>query len=325
MVKMVNENVVRSFYRRLNHELYGSTELVAIDHRTRAIARVRLVDNEDDFLSFCLSHNTACNVYAGRNPRPGEVRTVGSRARDSDIKWLTAISLDIDPVRPKGMPAKHEQHQAALAFALNLQWDVGGCVDDSGNGAYLWIVFKTPINMSEVNPARLKSQFGQWHADIRKQYRPESYGLRIDGCYDFSRLKRVIGTFNHGAVGRMSRIVRGEDPDDRVRDRILTINPRNIPQYKAMNHLQCATSNGSLPPQFVRLLKWDREIKHLWTTPHLYDCSGHDWALGMKCLEAGIADPHDLASILANNPHGKFRRDSRWAYLQSTTRKLRSL
>ena len=70
------------------------------------------------------------------------------RAKDEDIRHLTAVSLDIDPVRKKGVAATEDQHQTAIGFALDLQEDLGGDVDDSGNGAYLWISFITPIEIT---------------------------------------------------------------------------------------------------------------------------------------------------------------------------------
>ena len=46
--------------------------------------------------------------------------------------------------------------------------------------------------------------------------------------------------------------------------------------------------------------------------------------IGLKCVEAGITEPGELAAILMNNPYGKYRRDGREDYLQTTVEKLRN-
>ena len=67
------------------------------------------------------------------------------RGRDADIETLTAISLDIDPIRRKGEPSTDEQHQTAISFSLEIQKTVSGEVYNSGNGAYLWVPFDKAI------------------------------------------------------------------------------------------------------------------------------------------------------------------------------------
>ena len=78
-----------------------------------------------------------------------------------------------------------------------------------------------------------------------------------------------------------------------------------------------------LPEKFIRLLKWDPSIRELWQHPDANrDHSKHDWMLGLRCVEAGIIKPEDLASILMRNPYGKFKRDERVEYVQTTVEKL---
>ena len=80
---------------------------------------------------------------------------------------------------------------------------------------------------------------------------------------------------------------------------------------------------SSLPRRFNHLLKWDISTRKLWQNPDpLNDTSRHDWMLGLKCVEAGITEPGELAAILMNSPYGKYRRDGRGDYLQTTVTKL---
>ena len=328
---MIDVETMRQFYRRLNHQAYGLTELVAIGKDKGGIAATGFFDNEDAFVSACRAYNGQCNVYAGRNPRPRDVSRIKNymntiekkRARDRDIRYLTAVSLDIDPIRKKGIPSTKEQHQAAIGFALNLQWDLGGDVDDSGNGAYLWIPFITAIEISSDNFGVIKRQCEIWQAVLKKRYKPEAYNLRIDGCFDFSRLKRVIGSFNHKAQ-RFSKFIKRSRPDDRVRDQILAIDVSDYqPQKLKRISLPSFTPTSQLPRRFERLLRWDFFTRKLWQNPDpLDDTSRHDWLLGVSCVEAGITKPEELAAILMNNPYGKYRRDLREDYLQTTVAKL---
>ena len=82
-------------------------------------------------------------------------------------------------------------------------------------------------------------------------------------------------------------------------------------------------TSSCLPQRFKRLLKVDISIRKLWQNPDpSNDTSRHDWMLGLRCVEIGITKPEEMAAILIGNPHGKYRRDLRENYLQTTVRKL---
>jgi hypothetical protein len=328
MQGMIDQDAIRQFYRRLNHHAFGITEIVALNKDSGNIIATGFFDDEDKFVSASFAYNGGCNIYAGRNPRPMGFSNITNlmninhkkRAKDSDIQHITAISLDIDPIRPRGEPSTRKQHRAALSFALDLQWDLWGDVDDSGNGAYLWIPFVTPIKITAQDRALLKKQCKDWQDHLKQKYKPEDYGLKIDACFDFSRIKRVIGTFNHKAQ-RQSMFVRKGRASDIAREQILQIEIVTSQSQKKTRHIKLV--QGKLPTRFKRLLDEDDAVKDLWENPDMYnDRSKHDWKLGLLCLEIGIADPQELAAILMMNPHGKYRRDGRDGYVQMTVEKL---
>lgn len=327
---MITEDTVRSYYRRLNHEPHGLTELVAIEKGTGRIAATGFFDNEDDFVLACRAYNQRCNVYAGRNPRPFTISGVRNcmnavwrkRARDKDIRLLTAMSLDVDPVRMKGTPATPEQRETALLFVLRLQERYGGAVDDSGNGIYLWWQFGTPIEVDESTFWTLKGKCEAWQAMLRQTYKPEMHGLRIDGCHDLSRLKRVIGTVNHTA-GRVSCAIASSEPTDVIRSELLAVHPVQYLVTGTRRSAPPLPAQAELPSSFQRLLASITSVSRMWETPDPDgDTSRHDWTLGMRCIEAGITEPNDLAAVLAANPHGKYRRDQGTAYLKLTLQNL---
>ena len=326
---MIDTQTIRKFFQRLNHEKYGLTELVALNKNSGNLVATGFFDDEEKFVSSCYGYSRGCNLYAGRNPRPpGVAQNLDvmdvvrkKRARDRDIKHITAISLDIDPVREKGLASTEEQHDAAIRFALDLQWDFGGDVDDSGNGVYLWIPFVTPIEVTSENFERIKGQCKNWHEALKNKYSPVKYGLRIDGCFDFSRIKRVIGTFNHKAQ-RSSIFIRQEGSSDRVRGEILSTEIVERPGSRKAR-LAPISPVPDLPERFRSLLAWDILTRDLWQHPDRgNDKSKHDWMLGLSCVEAGITEPGELAAILMKNPHGKYQRDGREDYVQTTVEKL---
>lgn len=318
---------IKQFYRRLNHCGYGVTELVVIDpNGQKGIIATGFFDNKYDFVEACQTYSGRYNIYAGRNPRPRWFPKVCTnyldtrrkhRARDRDIEYITAISLDIDPIRPKGTSATVGQRRKAIEFATKLYHQLGGWVDDSGNGAYLWLPFSTAIQVNGKNRDEIKQKCRLWQTNIVKAHQPEKYGLRIDGCYDLSRLKKVIGTESvKGHIHRLSRFVETGNLDDRVRDAILSMQLRPGKQSSQIR------PSSEIPKKFYILLKTNPVIRDLWLTPNSdNDTSMHDWMLGCELVKAGI-NSEDIARILMINPFGKYMRDRRYRYIQTTVSKL---
>jgi len=320
---------IKEFYQRLNHKDYGITELVIIDPTgKKGIIATGFFDNEASFLKACQEYNGKYNIYAGRNPRPRWLPKVlenyldiryKQRASDKEIKFVTAFSLDIDPIRPKGTSSTEKQHQAAIEYALKVQQNIGGWVDDSGNGTYVWIPFADPIKITGENRESIKLKCKQWQNKIIADYKPEQYGLRIDGCFDFSRIKKVIGTLSvKGKIHRLSQFVLRSKPNNKVRDAILTLDVR-----QPKERVGRISTSGQLSPDFIRLLQINAVIKELWCNPdENNDTSMHDWKLGCACIEAGIVEPSEIAAILMRNPFGKFHRDRRYDYIETTVNKM---
>lgn len=308
---------IRSFFQRLSHKGLGSTELVVFDTSGRLLG-TGFFENEEAFVSAVLKFNRECGVYAGRNPRSFEAtnRIVGrKRAKDSDIEHITALSLDIDPIRPRGKPATKKQRELALDLAKEIRRDLGGYIDDSGNGAYVWFRFKTPIQLTTKNREEVKQHFESWHKKLKQAYQRD--GVRIDGCYDFSRIKRVIGSYNHKAGRQSGFVVEGKSSDS-VRDEILKCKPLVVNRIEVPDFIP----STNIPSFFYSMLEWDYATRDLWENPDRdQDRSRHDWMLTRRCIEAGIKEGEDLAGILIRNPHGKYARDRRMDYVIRTVRR----
>jgi hypothetical protein len=318
-------DTIRQFYRRLNHKSYGLTELAVIEP-CKGIIATGFFSDEEAFVKACGVYDGKFNIYAGRNPRTKWLPKVfenyldtvhRQRAKDSDIEHVTAISLDIDPMREKGTSSTDSQHRTAIDFALMLQKKLGGCVDDSGNGAYLWFPFETAIAVDDSDSLKQKCKL--WQDEIVRSYNPERFNLRIDGCFDLSRLKKVIGTVSvKGSTHRLSRFVVMCDPNDRVRDHIMSLQPEashkiSIPGIK---------NSIKIPERLVNVLRTNYAVKELWLTPN-GDASSHDWMLGCELLKEDFS-PDEIAHTLMINPFGKFQRDRRIEYIQNTVKNLLS-
>lgn len=326
---MTDSETIRQFYRRLNHKSYGLTELAVIDPNGSGVIATGFFNDEDEFVKACEEYNSKYNIYAGRNPRPEWLPKAcvnyldtkyRQRASDSDIESVTAISLDIDPIRPKNTSATDEGHKKAIEFALSLSNDISGCVDDSGNGAYLWIPFRTPIRLNDSNRDEIKQKCRLWQNGIIKKYMPEKYNLKIDGCFDLSRIKKVIGTWSvKGTIHRQSRFVKEGEASDKVRDSILSLS--------LTNHLsdQRIIPTQDIPERFIMLLRTNLAIQDLWLSPNDQgDKSAHDWMLGCESAKEGL-NSGEIACVLMINPFGKFQRDRRIEYIQNTVRNLMNL
>jgi hypothetical protein len=201
-----------------------------------------------------------------------------------------------------------------------LQSEIGGWVDDSGNGAYLWFPFATAIEVDSNSRHEVRQKCRVWQANIVKVYHPGKHGLRIDGCFDLSRLKKVIGTQSvKGDIHRLSKFVKADrTADDKIRDAILLL------ALQADHPAVGVKPSRNLPGKFLRLLKTNRAIQELWLTPDMQnDTSMHDWMLGCELVKEHI-DAEDMARILMLNPFGKYQRDRRYDYIQNTVRNLMS-
>jgi hypothetical protein len=329
-----DEDAVRKFFRRLNHSNYGITELVIYSPQTNKLLASGFFKEEDAFVKCCRQWDGKANIYAGRNPRPFDfAENLGleidrlytdrkSRASDRSIGWLTAMVLDIDPIRPKGESSTDEQHEEALAFAEMIAKDVGGSVDDSGNGSYVWVLIN-PIRINNENMETIKAKCKAWEAQIRDRYQTEDCGMKIDPVFELSRILKVAGTLSvKGEIHRRSKFHTPPvfEPHPSLDQTILDISVA----VKDQANVPIAKIGNELPEKFAQLLKNDEWLNIHWNTPNKNDdASSHDWRLGLLCLDSGIADPNDLATIIALNPNGKIHKKGRDdSYIKITVSEL---
>lgn len=199
------EEDARLFYKLLNHT--HLTELRFLKRGTFPI--VRIVREERAFLEIIKKWNGRRNIYAGlRDRRPDLV----GAANMFDIIGLQIVVLDIDPIRPREIPATDEERKMALRAALEIKnWFVERgfskpAIAHTGNGACLY--FKVPYyEVTDENRFELTDSLAYFEQTTRHIMRDilKKYNCQMDSMYDLPRIGRVIGTMN----------VKGEESKER--------------------------------------------------------------------------------------------------------------
>lgn len=313
-----NGDDIRRFFRLLGHEPHGLTELRVIPPRGKPW--LGFFDAEDAFVEACATWSGKANVYAGRNPRP---RAFAERspqavnqlargvpgAKSADIEVVTALSLDIDPVRAKDTPSSDPEHALALATAKRIAADYSNAVViDSGNGGH--VLFPVhPVSVdgdARVITARVRA----WEAEIREEVESDP-ALAVDSIHDPSRILRVPGTLNIKGVAteerphRLARIV-GEIPSE----------PCDMSEVfeRPVTDLRPPIVPGGIPARFYDLLEQHQKLRATWLgrRKDLQDSSnsGYDMALASRLFALGFSY-EEATAILLNAPPDHFTRDPR--------------
>lgn len=168
-------------YSLLRHDL-GYTEIRIIGKN--GVVVQNFVDNKKDFLKF-IQDNEQENLYVGINPRKTQ------DGSGNGVDWVTAVVFDIDPIRPKGQPSSDQ----GLVDATDLGRKLGNefksaTLVSSGSGAHVYI----PIIPVRATP-ELAAKLASWARQLNKKYSTET--LRLDSIFDFPRVIRVWGSWNH--------------------------------------------------------------------------------------------------------------------------------
>jgi P4 family phage/plasmid primase-like protien len=317
-----NLDDIRRFFRLLGHEPHGLTELRIIPPGKRPW--IGYFDQEDAFVETCTTWNGKANVYAGRNPRPlifaerfpqahNNIARGIPGAKSAEIEVITALSLDIDPVRPKDTPSTDAEHERTLIAANRIAANYpNAVVIDSGNGSQ--ILF--PIAALSVNgdARRVEAQTRAWEADVRAIVE-EDARLKLDSIHDLPRIIKVPGTL----------AIKGDSTPERPHRlaRIVSKIPSEPCEMREIFERQVevedpAPSGGGSSPiegepyrRFLELLGSDSKLHATWLGQRtdLKDNtrSGHELALTSLLHHRGF-DHGAIESIIDRMPGGKGNR-----------------
>ena len=294
------------------HTLFGDFE--------RGYAEIRLLDPEKvepaiikwfplssgtaemDVIEFVSPYEGKRNAYIGRAPRSRE----GSD--EAAIDFVTSISFDVDPIRPKNSPSTVQEFRAAEHAALRIAEasEVGELVH-SGNGTQVWVPLKSPV---DIRGRR------DWWKEAHRRF--EEAALRragafsvvqVDNQFDIPRLVclpgflKVKGEEDY-AAGRLYRPAQFADRVGPSRhmdpERILAMAPSE--SEPAMRRIVSGPALP-VPARFWRVLNDD---------PRLYEAYNGE--------RRDLADPsnstQNMALVNRLRHHG-FSRDEASAILQA--------
>ncbi len=341
---LFDESAVRATYRYLHHTKLGVTEVRAIAPDSKIVG-VGYFDSEDAFVSACATHNARANLYAGIQPRPltflkrspNRIRRIRQGAQDRDIQWITALVIDIDPIRPKGSAST----EAELALAYDCAERISDWIASrrfhrpvcnmSGNGVQLWFALPPHQILSRDFVATTR-QLKAFEAGIREKFPRD--GIKIDSIYNLSRIIKIIGTRsikgNHSPK-RPHRTSRPLGPFVRREDAQLLSEVMKLPVAAGTPRRKNrpAPDVPDAPDPWVNtLIRIDTRLNGLFhgtgktsAAPNgrVLDrtSSGYDYSLILELARCGLRDRASLAATMRRRPDGHARTKGT-AYVERT-------
>ena len=159
------------------HQIEQAEQILGLAFVPNQYAEIRLLDPEGDeapirrwfpavtgraslIYDFVSEYEGKRNAYIGRAPR-----AIEGQGNDLAVDWVTAVSIDIDPVRPKGQPATQAEREIAARVGQNVIAHVGGVSVSSGNGCQIWIPVTYRIDIRGRRDW-WKEAHRAWEADV---------------------------------------------------------------------------------------------------------------------------------------------------------------
>lgn len=179
-IKFYGQHFLRQ-YRLLKHE--GSwTQCHCQNLNDGKLISRELLYGEEKVKAWAEAQNGKGNVFIGRSPRD----------KDGNVVHVSCLSLDLDPIRPKGTAATKQQHIGALCAADDLSRRLrAGIIASSGNGALVLFPLRGPIGVER------SERIGKALED-KARLLLESFkeSVNVDSTWDASRLVKVMGTIS---------------------------------------------------------------------------------------------------------------------------------
>ena len=244
------------------------------------------------------------NYYLGRS-----ARTRHGGSTDEDVAFVTAFTIDIDPLRiDKNMPATDAEYQRTVTAASKVTEYLGcGSVLATGNGCQIWC----PILSTDIRGRRTwwKSGCSALEAKLRIMIGQD---VTVDHTQDIARLVKMPGTTSYKGT---------EDKDHPYRDvkfihRDVTLLDTDWIMELADEETERSTSiQGlaaiSVPPRFWVVLGRDVALKEAWLGQRTDlskqpgdSTSEQDMALAARCRKCGFSRD-EAAAILRAAPNSK--------------------
>lgn len=180
----------------------------AQDVMRKSVVSREIFQNEEEIIRWAKAQNGKGNVFIGRNPRD----------KDGNVIACTALSLDLDPERPKDSAATGAQLQESVSAARRVVHGFQcGIICVSGNGAL--VLFPLPAPVDKATGERLGKALEEQTRTIigeslrdSNSARTDLHGAKVnvDSTWDAARLVKAMGTIStkgDKALWRHARII----------------------------------------------------------------------------------------------------------------------
>jgi hypothetical protein len=211
---------------------------------------------------FVAPHEGKRNAYLGR-----ALRNRDGGGDDTSVDFVWAVSIDIDPVRPKGQPATEGERLLATKAGAHIISLVGGASVSSGNGCQVWIPLARQV---DIRGRRLwwKEAHRAWEASVVEEAvrMASAYGVQIDPQFDIPRIvclpgfMKVKGTEDYEAGRTYSDcfIPDGQDYLPMDEEKILSLGPKE--ESAGARKAGPILPGAPVPPRFWKLLNDDPRL-----------------------------------------------------------------
>lgn len=313
-------DVYKSF-NWLGHKGHGWTELIAFHKgykpgrenwqenlRKGYLPKIWYTQKPQAAVRFAQKYFREHMCCYGVNPRPEPLKNgngYNRSAKDEDIRTVLNFYFDIDCLSKEPTKAQLADLGMFMLRAEGYFQDLGlnaPVLAFSGRGYHL-LFSLVPISVEEHPDIKDRLNFfrNEFQAAFNREL--ENLEARLDNTLDLKRVAKIYGTRKPG--GRYLSQFKG---DRRIEDKalaeyLLSLEPVESPA----NGINLAVDQ-KLPETFRQFLQEDTTLQKLWngTGKSRGDTSrsGYDFSIMRYCLNRGITDIGDLATILTLRPKG---------------------
>jgi len=244
----------------------------------RGFTEIRLIDPEGDdapirkwfktgpgasqlIYDFVAPYEGKRNAYIGRAPRNRD-----GGGDDTAVDFVWAVSIDIDPVRPKGQPATQAEREIALRVGQNVIAQVGGVSVSSGNGCQVWVPLARQV---DIRGRRLwwKEAHRAWETNVIECLSQLAIyrDVQIDPQFDIPRIVCLPGflkvkgeeDYEAGRTYADCFIPDGQDYIPLDEEKILSLAPQETSTARKAGPV---LPGAPVPARFWRLLNEDPRL-----------------------------------------------------------------
>lgn len=294
---------------------FGLIENRVIDPNAKRILQIDFTDNLSNIILLCQQWHSKSNIYIGRNPRPAYFAKYKNNphqrggAHSLQIEFATAVSLDIDPVRPKGVPATEQEVQRAVEAALKISRQYpGSAVVMTGNGAQVLFPISPPFDV-RGRQKWFEEKVKAWEDGFRQEVVGGGL-LKLDPQFDLARIIKVPGTLSikgNPSLERPHRLARFVTYPSSSCDVIMEILKNDVlirkEKERVTFNLKPVSRVPEMPERFFKDLQNDKALQDIYHQRRGFkSASEYDLAMAVRLAAYYNYNPAEIHSVLVHLP-----------------------